>query len=144
MKNVKEKIEQFMTHSPHTVNAGMPIETAQQMMRKYGVRHLPVLLAGHLVGVVSDRDLLLGRNLDREGKLEVDDVMTSDPYSVQTDASLGEVVEVMASRLYGCAVVCEKNGRVVGIFTALDGLREISDRLNAKNRKAAIAAGSPL
>jgi acetoin utilization protein AcuB len=122
-----ERIEQFMTHSPHTINAGLPIETAQQLMKKYKIHHLPVQRAGHLVGIVSERDLLLARTLDQSGKLLVDDVMTSQPYSVTADAPLGEVVDSMTSHLYGCAVVCNDQGRVVGIFTAIDGLREISD-----------------
>ena len=141
MKN-KEPIEKFMTHSPHTINSGVPIETARQMMKKYGIRHLPVQVSGHLVGIVSERDLLLARSLDPEGKLSVDDVMTAEPYSVTADTPLGAVVDEMTTHLYGSAVICNEKGKVVGIFTAIDGLREISDRLNTKDRKAAIAKGS--
>jgi CBS domain-containing protein len=136
-----DRIENFMTFSPHTINSGMPIETAQAMMKKFGVRHLPVQVAGHLVGVVTERDLFLARSLDKEGKLMVDDVMTPEPYAVPSEAPLGDVVEEMATRRYGCAVVCNEQGRVIGIFTAVDGLRAIGDKLNTKARKAEFAKG---
>lgn len=132
-------IDQFMTYSPHTVNSGMQLKTARQLMKKYKVRHLPVQLAGHLVGVISDRDLSFAKSFDKEGQLMVDDVMTPDPYAVPPGTPLGEVVEKMATNLYGCAVVQGKDGKVKGIFTAIDGLRAISESLNTKKRKIAFS-----
>lgn len=132
---MKQKIENFMTHSPHTINSDLPLKLARDMMKKYQVRHLPVLASGHLVGIVSDRDLSLADRLDPEGRLLVKDVMTPDPFTVNTGANLGDVVEEMATHKYGSTVVFAKN-KVVGIFTALDALRVISDALNTKNRKA--------
>lgn len=142
--NQSQRIENFMTHSPHTINSGMPLATAQKMMKKFKVRHLPVQMAGHLVGVISERDILLAKSLDRDGKVLVDDIMTTEPYAVEAGAPLGDVVEQMAINQYGCAVVCQKDGRVVGIFTAIDGLREISDRFNTKKRKTLITKGKLL
>lgn len=137
-----QRIETYMTCTPHTINSGMPLATARNMMKKYGVRHLPVQVAGHLVGVVTERDLLLGMTLDKGGTLLVDDVMAPDPYSVTKDAALGEVAEKMATNAYGSAVVHDEAGKVIGIFTAIDALRAMSDQLNAKARKAEIAKGA--
>lgn len=134
MKN-KLIIDQFMTYSPHTINSGMQLKTARQLMKKYRVRHLPVQLSGHLVGIISDRDLSFAKSFDKEGLLMVDDVMTPDPYAVPPGTPLGEVVEKMATNLYGCAVIQGTDGKVKGIFTAIDGLRAISENLNAKKRK---------
>lgn len=133
---MKQKIENFMTHSPHTINADLPLKLAKDMMKKYQVRHLPVLSTGHLVGIVSDRDLSLAIRLDQESKLLVKDVMTPDPYAVSIGTNLGDVVEEMATNKYGSTVIFGKNEKVAGIFTALDALRVISDALNTKNRKS--------
>ncbi len=128
-------IDQFMTYAPHTVNSGMQLKTARQLMKKYRVRHLPVQFSGQLVGIISDRDLNFAKSFDKEGLLMVDDVMTPDPYAVPPGTPLGEVVEKMATNLYGCAVVQGPDGKVKGIFTAIDGLRAISENLNIKKRK---------
>ena len=142
MKKQSQRIERYMTHAPHTINSGMPVGTAKALMKKHGVRHLPVQVAGHLVGVVSERDLFLAASLHKEDGLLVDDVMTSEPYCVKADAPLGEVVEQMAMNRYGCAIVCNDEGRAIGIFTAVDALRALSDKLSERSRKDAIGRGS--
>ena len=43
-----------MTANPHTIGAAQCAITALQMMRGFGVRHLPVLDEGRLVGFLSD------------------------------------------------------------------------------------------
>lgn len=129
-------VDQFMTYAPHTVNSGMQLKTARQLLKKYGVRHLPVQFGGHLVGIVSGHDLNLAKSFDKEGTLMVDDIMTPDPYSVPPGTPLGEVVEKMATNRYGCAIVLGVDGKVKGIFTAIDGLRAISENLNIKKRKS--------
>lgn len=127
----KTRIEKHMTPFPHSIHSGMPLKTAKEMMRKYEIRHLPVQLAGHLVGVLSDRDLKLGGSLDREGNLLVEDVMTPDPYTVSPQTPLAEVVDSMARHKYGCAIVQDANGKVAGIFTATDGLAAFAKLLKA-------------
>ena len=46
-----------MTPQPVTIGRKQPLAIAHRMMRAHGVRHLPVLEHGELVGVVSQRDL---------------------------------------------------------------------------------------
>lgn len=124
MKTVPQ-VEKFMTPLPHTINSGVPVKTAKEMMKKFGVRHLPVQVGGHLVGIVSDRDLKLAQGFDNPENLLVADVMTTDPYTVPTDAEVSEVAKTMAEHKYGCAIVQNPEGKVVGILTSTDGLREL-------------------
>lgn len=127
-----EKIEKYMTASPHSVNSGLPLKKARELMRTYGIRHLPVQVAGRLVGVITDRDLKLAEAFDQKGELLVDDAMTPDAFAVEPEAKLAAVATQMAAHKYGCAVVQDQKGKVIGIFTAVDGLRVLSDALSAK------------
>jgi CBS domain-containing protein len=125
----------FMTPQPVTIGRNQTLATAHRMMRDSGVRHLPVLEHGDLVGVLTQRDLyfletLRGVNLDDD---VVDDAMTMETYAVTPDTPVATVAKHMARKRYGCAVVMER-GRVAGIFTATDGLRLLS---------AVVAAGAP-
>lgn len=124
-----------MTASPHTINADLNLTAAKSMMKKYGVRHLPVRSGGKLVGVLTDRDLKLGVSLDKAENLAVEEVMTPEPYSVTPNTSLAEVVKQMAKKKYGCAIVTEKQGAVVGIFTASDALRVMAESLSPRSTK---------
>ena len=123
------KIEKFMTPMPYTINPDIPLKEAIEMMRQHRIRHLPVLFAGKLMGVITDRDIKLASSFSQATTLKVDDVLTPDPYSVTPQASLDQVVFEMAEHKYGCAIVQQENGKVVGIFTATDGLRVLGEVL---------------
>ncbi len=50
---------EVMTDDPLAVGTGEDLETCMALMRRHGFRHLPVCHDGHLVGMVSLRDILL-------------------------------------------------------------------------------------
>jgi acetoin utilization protein AcuB len=122
-------IEKYMTYMPHTINSEVAVKIAVQLMRVNRIRHLPVQKAGKLVGVITDRDIKLASSFQGPGELSVDDVMTPEPYVVTPQTSLDRVVGEMAEHKYGCAVVMQENNKVVGIFTATDGLRVLGEIL---------------
>jgi acetoin utilization protein AcuB len=96
-------------------------------MRAYEIRHLPVLDGGKLVGVLSQRDVLLVetlRDVDPT-KVPVEDAMSTEVYKTTPQASLIEVATAMADHKYGCAVVMEGT-KLAGIFTTVDALRALT------------------
>lgn len=56
--------EKFMTTTPHSIGVEQPLSRAHAMMREHGVRHLPVLHAGKLLGMLTERDLQLVESLE--------------------------------------------------------------------------------
>ena len=109
---------------------------AHRMMHEHHIRHLPVLHEARLVGIVSDRDLNLIETLrDVDPKtVTVEDAMTPNPYVVEPDVGLDEVVSTMAEKKYGCAVVVQHN-KVVGIFTTVDACRAFAELLHSRLAK---------
>jgi len=99
-------------------------------MRERKIRHLPVLEGGQLLGILSVRDVYLIETLQDvdPAQVTVEEAMTAEPYAVAPDASLKEVVTTMAAKKYGAAVVMEGR-KVAGIFTTIDALKVLSDRL---------------
>lgn len=100
------------------------MSSAHERMRAHGVRHLPVLDGGRLVGILSQRDLYFVESLrDTDpSKVPVAEAMTSDVYEVSPEKTVGEVAAKMVERKFGCAVVTHGQ-HVVGIFTTSDALR---------------------
>jgi acetoin utilization protein AcuB len=96
-------------------------------MRAHGVRHLPVLEGGKLVGIVSSRDLYFLETLRDVDPAEVtvEEAMTQTPYVVSAETPLAEVAAAMAEHHYGSAVVTDAHG-VAGIFTTVDGMRALA------------------
>ncbi|MFZ9596391.1 MAG: CBS domain-containing protein [Bdellovibrionia bacterium] len=123
------RIEAVMTPLPHTIGHDIPIEKAREMMRDYHVRHLPVYDSGRLVGILSDRDIKLASSFPQFATFQVEDVMTPDPFCVPADAPLDQVLTQMVAHKYGCALVGQPRGRILGIFTAVDALEFLSQIL---------------
>ena len=123
-------IAKYMTAGPHTIGREQSLIAAKQVMHKNHVRHLPVLHAGKLVGVVSERELDVISALPGSNQLSVEDAMVPDVYAISEDAQLETVAAEMARLKIGSAVVL-KGDDVVGVFTAVDGLRALADALKA-------------
>jgi acetoin utilization protein AcuB len=121
-------IDHFMTHDPITIERGETISRARRLMETHHIRHLPVVHAGKLVGIVSQRDLLrVDRVVDLDpARVSVGEAMTKPVYSVGPDVPLREVAEQMAARHCGSVVVVDGEQRVVGLLTAGAGLRALS------------------
>jgi acetoin utilization protein AcuB len=123
-------VDRFMTHCPHTIGHDQPLSAAHEMMRRYSIRHLPVLEGGKLVGILSQRDLHFIETLsdvDPE-TVPVSDAMSSEAYAVGPRSSLRKVAAEMADHRYGSAVIVDKE-RVIGILTTVDGMRALSMQL---------------
>ena len=123
----KLTVERFMTHCPHTIGHDQPLSAAHHLMRRYGVRHLPVLQGGKLVGMLSQRDLHFIETLSDvdPDAVPVSDAMSAETYTVGPRASLRKVAAEMADHRYGSAVIVDKD-RVIGILTTVDGMRALS------------------
>jgi acetoin utilization protein AcuB len=142
MKSMTTVGEQ-MTPMPHSVGLEQTLATARSLMLRHHVRHLPVLHAGRLVGILSSRDidyLSALRDIDPE-RVTVEEAMSQAPYTVAPSTPLDEVALTMARERYGCALVTEHD-KVVGIFTTVDGMRLLGESLRrlAANAKAPVAA----
>ena len=126
-------IQKWMSTSPFAIERTETLEAAHRIMRKEGIRHLPVLENGKLVGIVSERDLHLIETLKDVDPtvVKVEDAMTSHPYFVAPDANIDEVVSEMAEHKFGAAVVLQ-NGKVVGVFTTIDAMRAFGELLHGR------------
>src|SRR5690554_6214585 len=51
-------VGRYMTANPLTVPENMPVQEAEEIMRKHKIRRLPVVKGEKLVGIVTEIDLL--------------------------------------------------------------------------------------
>lgn len=128
-------IQKYMTTVPQSVGDEQTLAHASAMMKELGIRHLPVLRGGKLLGILTDRDINLIESLGgvESAELAVAEAMTEEPYAVPPDTPLDEVAAEMAEKKYGSAVVVQ-NHKVVGIFTTVDACRALSELLSTRLR----------
>lgn len=124
-------ISRYMTRQPWTIERSATLTAAHQLMRRHAIRHLPVMDAGKLVGIVSERDLHLIETLPDSDPddVTVDDAMTETVYVVAPTDDVSEVVDRMAAGKFGSAVVMQDQS-VEGIFTSIDALQVLSHVLH--------------
>lgn len=126
-------VKKYMTEAPRTIGKDILLSKATEVMREHRIRHLPVQYGGKLVGILSDRDVQVALSIHPSARdLKVSDIMTEDPYAVTADCPLEQVAAEMAKNKFGCAIVENENGRVIGVFTAVDALRLLAEWLRKK------------
>lgn len=124
-----------MTTSPQVLAPEATVEQAHALMRRLEIRHLPVCEGERCVGIVSDGDLFKVESLfsANPATMKASAAMTREVYVVSPGAPVDEVVEEMARKKFGSAVVVD-NGKVVGVFTATDALNAFAELLHTRLR----------
>jgi acetoin utilization protein AcuB len=124
-------LSRYMTKQPWTIRGDATLAQAHTIMRAHAIRHLPVVYDRTLIGIVSERDLHLAetRHGGNPAIARVEDAMVPDVYTVEIDKPLDDVVEHMAELKQGSAVVVDRHGTVLGIFTTIDALQVLTDVL---------------
>lgn len=113
-----------MTGEVHFLPADMTVQEAAQLMAELDAGALPVGTARDLVGILTDRDVLIrvvARGRD-PASTRVDEVMSSDVLTCQPDDDVTDVVVMMRTRQIRRVPVCDADGRVVGLI----GLRALA------------------
>ena len=110
-------------------------EAANLMNDRY-FRHCVVVDAqGHIVGVISDRDILraLARNPNARSK-SVEQIMTQNPVTVRRNTPIADAVGKIVSKRINCLPVVEENGTVCGIVTSTDLLKSYQQLLEMMHK----------
>ena len=124
-------VSEVMTKEPHTVGAEQTVSFAKALMTSNRIRHLPVLHGGQIVGIVSDRDLMLVEAVEgtKAAEIPLKDVCLGEVFTAQPSTTLKEVASAMARDGLGSTVVTDDRGKVVGILTTVDICRFLSTLL---------------
>jgi CBS domain-containing protein len=131
-------VRHAMTESPQTIRADMNAADAAGLMLSEDVGVLPVMDGTKLLGLVTDRDLVLRVMAERKNPMEVAvrDVATSAPFTVTPDMRLSEARDAMEEHRVRRLPVM-KGEELVGILSIGDvawadaSTREVGEALKA-------------
>jgi acetoin utilization protein AcuB len=120
-------IGEHMIKHPCIVDPTMDLQSAAELLKDKGIRHLPVVQNRKLLGLISERDLKAALALPQSKLLTLGDIMVGEVFVVPSTARLSDVAFEMADRKFGSAVIVNEKKHVVGIFTTTDALRILAD-----------------
>jgi acetoin utilization protein AcuB len=116
-----------MTTNPVTIDNEAQVRQALEIMKEHRLRHLPVIDADqHLVGIMSEKDLLRA-----EAESLVKEVMTREVVTVTEYTALEEAARIMADAKISSLPVM-RNGKLVGIVTETDLFQVFLELLGAR------------
>ena len=106
-------VADVMTRQLVTIGPETSCDKAERLMEEHRVRHLPVVDAGRLVGMVTDRDAR------SRGGDAVARIMTADPVTVTARMRVEHAARLMLEGRFGSLPVMD-GAALVGIVTYTD------------------------
>ena len=133
-------ISEIMTKNPYTIGINEPFSRVWELLRKYKIRHLPVIGTDlKLAGIISQRDLYRTvapkRSIEEEGlfyskedldKYFIKHSMNKDVTALKSTDPMGLAMDLMVQKKYGCIPIIDEQGYLVGLITQIDIIRATS------------------
>jgi CBS domain-containing protein len=115
-------ISEVMTASVETCSPGDPIQAVAERMGALDVGAIPVSENGQIIGMVTDRDIVVRAVAKGEdpGACKVGDVMTPDVVFCSPDDTVLDAARLMAARQVRRLVVLDDQKKLCGILTLGD------------------------
>lgn len=116
------KVHEVMTRGIETVSPAATLESAGKKMLNRNVGFLPVVDSEKVVGIITDRDIVLRAVAFglRPHMTTVAQAMTAKVFSVHDDQSLTDASLLMEKNLVHRLLVLDRQGRLVGIISLSD------------------------
>ncbi len=138
---IVKRAENGMIYDPVVIRRGSTVKDALDMMAEYHIGGIPVVDdEGHLVGIVTNRDLRFERRLDRK----VDDVMTSENLvTTHMRTDLSDAAQILQENKIEKLPVVDSDNKLVGLITYKDITKAKDKPMACKDEKGRlrVAAG---
>src|SRR5215217_359129 len=134
------KVKDLMTPQPCCCSPDDSISAVAEMMRDNDCGSVPVMDAGRIIGIVTDRDLAiraLARGLSADAKVR--EVMTASPECCSEDDDVHRVERVMSERQVRRVPIVNADGGCVGIVSQADLARANRTSITAKEIAQTVA-----
>jgi CBS domain-containing protein len=123
-------VSDLMTTAVITMSPEDTLQAADTEMKLAGIRHILVVdERTHVVGILSDRDIL--REFHRRGakQLHVSEIMTKRVHTIRENAPAHEAARIMLQYKVSAVPVLSGGQQLIGVVTETDFLRVAHEAL---------------
>lgn len=120
-----------MTRDVVTITPDDDLQSAHEIMMEWEIRHLPVVEGNALVGILSDRDVIIHSAIGSTGlvvpNIFVADAMTPMPLTCRANASIGFMAGLMLDHKIDSLPIVDDEG-LIGLVTSSDLLQLLREQ----------------
>jgi len=139
----RTRCREIMTSSVRTATPETPLREVAAMMRDGDVGSLPVVDGGRLVGIVTDRDIVVRAIADgNDSSAPVSEAMTTEIFSVRPDDFVFEAIRLMGDKQVRRIPVVGESGELAGIIAIADVALEMEDEREIAETLEEISSGT--
>lgn len=124
-----------------TIDLDTTLDAVHELFEKRRIRHVAVTEHGHLVGILSDRDLLrhlspfIGTLSERQQDISTlhrhaHQIMTRNPHTTRQDAPLKDALAIVLQQRISCLPVLDAHEQLVGVITLRGMLSALARHLD--------------
>jgi CBS domain-containing protein len=141
--NERRRCREIMTRNVTTATREMSVQAVAALMRDGDMGSLPVVENGKLVGIVTDRDIVIRAVAEgREARAAIGDVMTTEIFAVRAEDFVFEAIRLMGDKQVRRVPVINENGELVGIIAMADVALETEDEREIAETLEEISSGT--
>ena len=126
---LERHITEIATPNPITATPDESIVVALEKMRRHNIRALVIVDGAAIVGIITERDIVLKLPPDESGEhIAIRELMTPDPVVANAGDPIGKAMErLVIDRVHHLPVV--EDGKLVGIVSMRDLLHALAPAL---------------
>ena len=113
-------VSDVMTPNPRTLELSDSIRDAAVIMRDEDTGAVPVVEDGRVVGMITDRDIVIRAIADGDYDATIDDIVTDDVITTTPEMATSDAAALMSEHQIRRLPVCDKDGNLVGILSLGD------------------------
>ena len=137
------RASEIMTKNVRTATRDMSLRDVAAMMRDGDMGAVPVVDDGKLVGIVTDRDIVVRVVADgRDAATPIGDAMTTELFTVTPDDFAFEAISLMGDKQVRRIPVVNADGSLAGIIAMADVALEMEDEREIAETLEEISSGA--
>lgn len=139
----RQKCSEIMSKNVKTAERETPVHDVAVMMRDGDMGSVPVVENGKLVGIVTDRDIVVRALAEgKNASAPIGEAMTTEIFSVKPDDFVFEAVRLMGDKQVRRIPVVTDDGQLAGIIAMADVALEMEDEREIAETLEEISSGS--
>ena len=142
-ENMRRQCREIMTRNVKTANRNTTLQEVGALMRDGDMGAVPIVEDGKLVGIVTDRDIVVRAIADgKDHAAPIGEMMTAEVFAARENDFVFEAIRLMGDKQVRRVPIVNDAGELAGIIAMADIALETEDQREIAETLEEISSGS--